>query len=489
MTNEHLSQPCEIDTSQVPVCAVDLDGTLVRSDILWEACIRFICRNPFHFFVLLWWMTRGRIALKQRLFHAVAIDVRLLPYNQEVLDYLNQQKQKGRTLVLASASPVELVQKVADHVGIFDHVMGTRDGLNLKSRTKRDEIARAYPEQPYEYIGNEGADFAVWSGAEVAGVVNSSRRFFARVKRRVPKAHLFSIPTQLGYIPRLMRVHQWVKNILVFVPWFLSHPSDIAIVTVGKLVAAFFSLSLSASSVYIYNDLCDMASDRKHPDKRRRPLAAARVSVPYAMIVGMLSFFAAIAISLQFVSWQYTVAILVYAAFVVVYTVSIKRIMLLDVLGLSALYVFRIFAGGVAAHVEVSQWLLTCSAFFFLNLAFVKRFVELVQLKTNNGEKTHGRGYCIEDSAVVRVAGIASGFLSVLVFYLYITNSTAVLQLYAHPRLLWLIGPVLIYWISRIWMLASRGEVLSDPVEFAIKDPLSWVSGAAIVSIAVLGSM
>lgn len=290
-----------------------------------------------------------------------------------------------------------------------------------------------------------------------------------------------------AYLAALRPLH-WVKNLLLFAPLLLAHEFD-NVLLYGKLLAAFGALSLCASAAYIVNDLLDVESDRRHPVKRNRPIARGEIRVPCAWALAVALLAVSILAGAVLLGHTFTVALLLYLAFSLAYSLRIKRIPLLDVLALSGLYAFRIFMGGVAAGVAISQWLLAFSSFFFLGIAFVKRYVELRDWQAAPGGSLPGRNYRAEDIQVIRISGIASAYMSVVIFFLYIANSREAVSLYRHPQWLWAIGPLLIYWHTRLWMLGEHREIDSDPLVFVVKDPPSWVVGACIAACAFLATI
>ncbi len=270
-----------------------------------------------------------------------------------------------------------------------------------------------------------------------------------------------------------LRPHQWVKNLLLFVPLVLAHAVTDTTAVIATLWACV-AFSLLASAVYTVNDLLDVASDALHPRKKQRPIVRGDLSRGQAATLIVVLLVASAASAWQVPSPEFSLILITYAVVTTAYSLWLKRLVLVDVLVLSALYTLRILAGGAAAGVEVSVWLLTFSLFFFTSLAFMKRYTELLDTVEREGRHVAGRGYLVGDAGFVQIIGITSGLLSILVFTFYVTGDS-VRELYAHAERLWLAVPLLLYWIVRQWLKAYRGEMHEDPIVFALKDGASYV--------------
>lgn len=470
------------------VIVVDLDGTLVSTDLLWESLLLFIKKNPFFlFFLPIWLIQGGKALVKVKLADRVQPDIATLPYSNQLISFLKQARQEGKKLILASGSDERIVKAVSKHLGFFDESFGTTSDCNLKGLKKREAINSYLNKKPFSYIGNEKSDMSLWVGSEKAYVVTRSKKLIRSIRKNCSEIHIFDRPGKIKAIFRALRPYQWSKNLLIFVPLFLAHQ----ITDLSKLVScilAFFVFSFCASAFYILNDLFDLEADRRHEKKKSRPFATGVLSMPNGLVMAFVSLGISIHLGFYFLTFQFLFILLLYCIFTLLYSLFYKKIIILDAIVLSIFYTLRIFAGGIAASVEVSPWLLAFSAFFFLSLAFVKRFVELRDNKKNNVEKPDGRNYHIDDMFLIQSSGISSGFMSVLVFFIYITNSQVVRELYSNTTLLWFIGPLLIYWLNRMWFLARRGTLDSDPVLFAIKDCASWIMGLLTILFIFLSS-
>lgn len=467
-----------------PLC-VDLDGTLIKTDLLWESLLVLLKQNPLLVVLLPWWLLKGRAHLKHEIARRVTLDASTLPYDQELVEFLSNERREGRELILATASHVSYAQAVATHLGLFDErVFGSDRSVNLKGARKVALLVERYGARRFAYAGNSTADFPVWAEASEAIVVNASAGVVSRARTLTTVSRVFSTPvTWVKQVAKALRVHQWAKNVLVFVPVIASHQ-----LTNGRLLLqaglAFFSFSLCASSVYIVNDCLDLESDRRHPRKRNRPFASGSLSIPFGLRLAAACLLGGILLAFA-LPRLFLLVLAGYLVLTTAYSFYLKQFVLLDVIILAQLYTVRVYGGGAATAVPPSHWLLTFSLFLFLSLALVKRFTELRLMSQAEGEGLPGRGYWVTDVEHVSSIGTASGLLAVLVLALYI-SSKEVLLLYTHADVLWLVCPVMLYWISRVWMLAYRNRMDDDPVVFAVKDPKSYAMAAIIGAILLL---
>ncbi len=414
--------------------------------------------------------------LKQHLAQRTDMDASLLPYNKELIDWLRSERKAGRTLVLCTASDKTLASAIAEHLELFDIVMASDGETNLAGKNKAAALEQRFGERGFDYAGNSSADLHVWQAARRAIVVDAPKGLAKQASSLCEVEREFKTPgTGLTVWRRALRVHQWLKNILLFVPVFASHHfSDAGIWQV--LMLAFLSFSLCASSVYIANDLTDLESDRLHPRKSKRPFASGALPVWTGVIAAPLLLLLSLAIG-TFVGGHFLAALSIYFLVTCAYSWGLKRLMLLDCLTLAVLYTMRIVAGAAASGLELSFWLLAFSGFLFLSLAFVKRYAEL-QLQLLRGKnKAHGRAYVTTDAPLIQVLGVNSGCAAVVVLALYFNNEN-VLRLYHTPELAWVGVPIMLFWICWVWMCAHRGEMHDDPVIFAVKDRASLIAGA-----------
>ena len=473
--------------TDLPLC-VDLDGTLIRSDLLIESLLVMLKRQPWTLLLLPWWLLKGKAYFKQEIALRAEIDVATLPYHQDLLGWLRQEHGRGRQLVLATASHERYAQAVAAHLGLFHAVEATHDALNLEGRHKARVLVERHGAQGFDYVGNSHADHPVWAQARQAIVVSPSQNFLRSVEARHTVSHSYIGPaTTVKMWAKALRVHQWLKNALIFVPLALAHQiTDVHALLLTSL--AFLCFSLCASSVYVLNDLLDLESDRQHPRKSKRPWASGQIPLIYGLMSTPLLLIMAFGLALALMPLLYVGVLVLYYLMTLSYSVWLKSRIMVDVIMLAALYTMRLLAGMAATHIAPSFWLLAFSLFIFFSLALVKRYSELYQLRQRGQLTTHGRGYHVEDLVMLLSFGVASGFIAVLVFALYI-NSSEVQKLYAEPRILWLATPLLLYWISRVWVITHRGLMHDDPVVFAAKDKNSWVIAMGIVILMQMASI
>jgi 4-hydroxybenzoate polyprenyltransferase/phosphoserine phosphatase len=473
-----ISMPPAVASSQansVPLC-VDLDGTLIRTDVLWESLALLLKRNPLYLAAVPFWLLRGRAFLKQQIAARTKLNPASLPYNHEFVEFLRAERRHGRPLILATAADIQLAQSVARHSGLFSDVVASDGANNLRGRNKGRALAERYGKGGFDYAGNSSVDLPVWREARQAVVVNAGEGLARRARQLTKVSHVFhQREASLGAAFRALRPHQWIKNLIIFVPLVTSHqifdPHQF-----GRAALAFVAFCLCASGVYVLNDLLDLDADRQHDTKKLRPLASGELALSTGLIMVpvMLALSAGVAACL---SWNFAAVLAVYFLLTTGYSWRLKQVALLDVFVLAGLYTIRLVAGHEATRIEYSFWLLAFSMFIFLSLALVKRFTELSSLRQKNKEGSTGRGYFAGDLEMVAMFGIASGFLSVLVMALYV-NSDDVRKLYQHPILLLLMCPLLLFWISRVWLVARRGRMHDDPIVFALKDGVSYLVGA-----------
>lgn len=468
------------ENTSIALC-VDLDGTLLKSDLLYESALALLSQNPFYLFVLPFWLLRGKAALKHEIASRVDLDATTLPYDERVIAELRETPARPR--VLCTASNMKYAQEIAAHVGVFDLVLASDDGRNLSGANKAQTLVERFGERGFDYMGNADVDLKVWSRARHAWVVNGSGRLAARaaqvgtVARHLPSAG-GSIKTWI----KAIRVHQWLKNLLVFLPLLASHRFFDTHAVIDSLLA-FLAFGLCASGVYVLNDLLDLPSDRRHPRKRLRPFAAGRLPLLHGLFAAPLLTLAGFALAFVASPW-FAVVLFVYYAMTLAYSLRLKRIVMVDVVLLAGLYTIRIIGGAVAIGSTLSFWLLAFSMFIFLSLAMLKRYTELNAVLGSGQSKASGRGYAVDDLPLIQSLGASSGYLAVLVFALYI-NSPESLALYARPQVLWMICPLLLYWISRLWIISHRGAMDDDPVVFAVSDRVSQIVIALCGALAI----
>lgn len=478
---------CEGSVLSTHPLVVDLDGTLIHTDMLHESALRVLRDNPFDLLFIPYWLSQGKAVLKRKLSNRTSFDPSSLPYNHDLLDWLKQQQAQGRKLILCTASDHAIAISISEHLGIFDEVMASDGATNLAGEHKAEALEQRFGFAGFDYAGNSYADLAVWQRARQAIVVNASVALTKKAETHCEVERVFPSPS-VGFLAwgRMLRVHQWMKNLLLFIPLLAAHQitnSDAWL----ALILAFFSFSLCASSVYIVNDLLDLESDRQHPRKRNRPFAAGLVPASIGVALAPLLLLGSLALA-QYVGGHFLSWLLFYLVLTCAYSWGLKRLMLLDCLTLAMLYTLRIVAGAAAMTMGLSFWLLAFSVFLFLSLAFVKRYAELEVQLLDGKQKAHGRGYYTSDAPLLQTMGITSGYAAVMVLAFYL-NSDAVIQLYQTPEFIWGTVPVMLFWISWMWMKAHRGEMHDDPLVFAVKDKASLLAGITFAAVLAMGTV
>jgi len=476
----------EIIDDSIPLL-VDMDGAIVASDTLFETTILFLKKSPFMFFMLFVWLLRGKHVLKGELSKRTHLNVETLPYRQDVIDYLEQQFEQGRKIVLLTGSWVDIARRVANQFEFISDVIATNHERNMTGHAKAKIAKEMWGEQLFDYLGNEKKDLQIWKIARKAVVVGNEP--LARAAGDVVKLEKV-FPVELLSFRiwlKAIRIHQWTKNVLIFVPLLTSH-SLLKPEAVSSAFIAYFSFCAVASATYLLNDLLDLEADRKHSIKKYRPLAAGKMSILQATLNGIVLLGGGIVLAIFYLNMYFLLVLLGYLALTILYSFILKHLQTADVISLASLFTLRIIAGAAAIGVVLSFWLLCFSMFLFLSLAMVKRVSELIHVEKQSGselQKVTGRDYLTADIVVLQSLGGASGFMAVLVFALYI-NSGQVIKMYSSPEVLWLVVPVVAYWVMRIWIIAARGQMDEDPISFAIRDKQSWLTATTLFLIFVL---
>lgn len=460
--------------------AVDLDGTLISADLLWESVFQLLKKNPLFLFLLPIWLASGKARLKAEIASRIEFDASILPYREDFLAFLQAEKAAGRELVLVTAAAEPFANAVAAHLGIFSAVYSSSETINLAHGRKAARLVELYGLGGFDYAGNDRADIPVFEKARAAIVVAPDATADRYQRRNNARRFDRKAPGIKTYI-KMLRVHQWLKNVLVFAPAVLAHEITNPAVLLSSLWA-FIAFCAAASSIYIINDILDLPLDRKHQTKRNRPFANGTLTIPFGLAVSM-SLMAVAVFTCFFLPPAFALVIGAYAVTTTAYSLAIKRMLLIDVLCLAGLYSLRLVGGKTAADLPLSFWLVGFAMFFFLSLALVKRHVELQTAKVSERDRIAGRGYRPEDIAIVGQAGIASAFAAAMVLALYI-QSQELIGFYDHPWLIWPLVPIVLYINVRIWILAYRREMHDDPVVFIATDWRSQmfvVVGAALM--------
>ena len=468
-----------------PVICVDLDGTLVATNTLWESLLKVGLHHPLSLFPLIAALFQGKTRFKEVMAGIAIPNVKCLPYRQELLEYLRAQKASGRRLVLATAAHQSIANAVAEHLCLFDEVIATDKDENLSGRAKGKLLAERFGEGGFCYAGNGAADFEVWqhAGSAVAVCVpnGSAPRIAAPVEARFHEPH-----SPLRTLFQALRVHQWVKNLLVFVPLFTSRDMLNA-PAAERLLLAAVALSLVASAQYLLNDLVDLESDREHFKRKSRPFASGNLPiqsaislVPLLLAGGAIVGYAAGAGMAESLLGGYFLASILYSWL-------LKTKALVDVFTLAGLYTFRMVIGGFISGHHVTAWLLNFSFLCFLSLGFLKRYIELSHAERDNSQRVGRRGYYSADAMILAVMGVGSSFAAAVVLALYVYSESANI-LYARPMALWGIVPVSLLVQCRLWLCASRGYIEDDPVRYVLTDRVAW-AGAAVGAVVYLAAI
>ncbi len=465
---------------------IDLDGTLVLTDTLHESVIIFFKKNPFiNIFLMMFWLFQGKAKFKDNIAKHTEMRVDLIPYNQFFLHWVKLQSSEGRKLILCTAASKKIADKIASHLKIFDDVISSSKIKNLSSKDKALILEDRFSKTGFIYAGNSSDDLFVWQKASESILVNASSRVKNSLKKIV-NSYLEFPPSEIKMIHwmKMLRLHQWSKNILIFLPLVAAH-QFYNFENIFLLLCAFISIGLCASSTYMLNDIIDLESDRLHPRKKLRPFASGEVPVIFSLIM-LLLFPCSILIALL-IEVNFALILVLYSLITLSYSFYLKSIVIIDCIVLAALYTIRIIAGAIVINNVLSFWLLAFSILFFLSLAFLKRYAEMLSTQNLRENIIHGRGYLSSDNPLILSLGISSGLGSVIVMMLYL-NSPEILKLYNYTEIVWCTIPILLFWVSHIWLQAHRGKMHDDPVIFAIKDHVSILSSIAFFICIILGA-
>jgi 4-hydroxybenzoate polyprenyltransferase len=458
-----------MNDTAIPLC-LDLDGTLTPVDTLHEGLLNLARTSPLSILALPGWLSQGKAGFKRKISAHVNIDVPSLPFRPELLEWLKSERLNGRRLVLATAADRGTADAVARHLGLFDEVVASDGTVNLSGEAKRQALVQRFGEKGFDYAGNEACDAAVWKSSRRAIVVGSAA-LVNRARGVAEVERVFAAPSggALAWL-KAARLQQWVKNVLLFVPPLLAHKILQPTILIDSLLA-FLAFGMCASSVYLANDLLDLVSDRQHPRKCQRPFAAGTLSARSGLLAGIPLLCASMLLA-ALINLTFCAVLAGYYVTTWAYSLRLKRTAIVDVMTLAGLYTIRIIAGAAATSVPLSFWLLAFSVFIFLSLGIVKRYTELNDVLQAGKTGSNGRGYRPGDLPLLLTLGTAAGYCTVVVMALYI-NSTDSQALYRHNQPLWLICPLLLYWISRVWLLTTRGQMHDDPIVFALRDRVS----------------
>lgn len=463
----------------IPLC-VDLDGTLLKTDLLLESFLALAKRNPIHVFNCFWWMLHGKARLKAEIARRVNLDMSLLPYNLAVRAFLEGEMRKGRQLYLCTAADRHLANKVAGHLGLFQEVLASDGHNNLSGARKAELLREKFRESGFDYCGNSHADIPIWKYAQQAIIVGPKASRIARAAAAVNRntIHFEHDGFSIVHALKAMRVYQWVKNTLIFVPLLTSHLFT-QIDYIWPSAVAFLSFSLCASSAYLLNDMLDLEADRRHARKRERPFASGRLPLAAGLWLtsGLLAAGLGMALLLPF---KFMLVLASYYALTLAYSFALKKMLLVDVFALATLYTSRIVAGGAATGIPLSSWLILFSITLFLSLAFIKRYSELSSKLEDGEQSAAGRGYLTKDLNILSTFGTSSGYIAVIIMAIYL-NDPHTRLMYSHRSGLWGVFALMMFWVSWMWMNAYQGKMTDDPIVFALKNRISLVAIGLIV--------
>ncbi len=463
-----------------PPLVVDLDGTLTMTDTLHESIVEAIKKHPSIFFKIPFWILKGRVYFKEKIAEFSCLSPKTLPYHENLLDYIKDEKSQGREVYLATAAHVNIANAVANHHAMFDGVLASSHGVNLKGSEKLRAIKELIGNE-FVYAGNSKDDIPIWNESTSTVLVNAPSKVAKIISASTNVEKEFvQQKSSIKVWLKAIRVHQWLKNILLFVPIVTSFTMPDA-ASMMLMSLSFLSFSLTASATYILNDIWDVESDRNHPRKKFRPFASSSLSIINGIAASITMLFIGVAISL-FVSVKFSLLLISYLILTTLYSFILKQKVLIDVMLLSILYTLRIIAGSIALDIKVSSWLLIFSIFIFLSLALVKRCSELVSMRSIGIDSLQGRGYKTSDLVVLWPFGISSSLCSIVVFELFI-NTPETISRYLSPELLFGSTLLLTYWLLSLWIRTSRGEMHDDPIVFAIKDRGSQITLAIMLFI------
>lgn len=468
--------------SPVPLF-VDLDGTLIKTDLLVESAMALIRQAPLTIFSMCAWLLRGKAHLKARIAERVRLETDTLPLQKDFVAYLQTQHDAGRPLHLATASDIRLARPVAARLGFFQSVLSSDGERNLRGKAKLAAILEVTGGGVFDYAGNATADYPIWDKARQAIVVNPGPGVERGARQRTEVSEVFDDrpPFWKAWIKET-RLYQWMKNLLIGVPLLTSHAfTSASMVAIGQ---AFIAFGLVASATYMLNDLLDLASDRRHPRKSGRPFAAGNLAIVPGCMGMLLMLVAGLALAV-YLSPAFLAGLVAYLFLTLSYSLYFKAYVLIDVILLASLYTVRIIAGGLAIQVDISSWLMAFSMFTFLSLALVKRASELVSMEKLARKGAKGRDYQLGDTQAIISMGIAAGYIAILVLALFV-DSPSVSYHYRNPRLLWLLCPLMLYWISRLWIKTTRGEMHDDPLLYSLRDRGSWLVFASMTAVTLV---
>lgn len=458
-----------INQNSLPL-VVDLDGTLIKTDILMEQVIDFVRVNPLNFFFVLIWFFQGFAKLKFEVYRRTNLNAENLPLNNEVISLIKDAKANNRKVVLATASFLENATQIAKSVNLFDEVLATTIDFNLRGKNKAKVLVEKFGDKNFDYVGDSYIDIEVWKHSRIAYLVNPSNDLVERVSK-ITSTQIVTTPkiNKLILAIKSIRIQQWIKNFLLFVPALLAHQSSAS--TYLDLVVAFFAFSLLCSAVYLLNDLNDLESDRNHPIKKNRPLAGGELHLTTGLYLSFGLLFLSLVLNIVVNNLSFSILSICYLIFNYFYSRTFKKLPIIDIVVLSLFYIIRIYAGGFVSGTMISEWLVMFSIFTFISLAILKRYNEIVLI---NDETISVRGYSSKDKSILMVFGITLSLLS-SVIYLFYTQSERVNLLYSEPVYLIYIAPLIIFFYLRLWLNINRKLENDNPFDIIMFDKVNYI--------------
>ncbi len=474
-----------VSNPKIPL-VIDLDGTLVLTDTLQESIALFLKKNPLlNIFLLLRWFLMGKAKFKELISKQVELEVETLPYNQYFLDFLKEESKKGRKLILCTGAHETIAKNVARYLNIFDEVFSTSSATNLSGENKLNCLTKRFGKEDFIYAGNSHDDIIIWRKAKEIIAVNASNTVLKKL-RKIKKTFINfekKKPSLLTWV-KLFRIHQWSKNILIFFP-LIAAQQYFNLENMLLLTLAFIIFGICASSTYLINDVFDIKNDRLHHNKRYRPFAAGNIPISFSLIALLILPCAILLASL--ISKNFMFLMMLYILITFCYSFYFKSIPIVDCLVLASLYTIRVVGGAIVLSSSLSFWLLAFSAMFFFSLSLLKRYAEISRLVELGKKSLFGRGYELEDMHLILNMGISSGYGSIIIMMLYL-NSPEIIKLHNYNEFAWLTIPVLLFWMSYIWLQAHRNKIADDPVIFSMRDLKSILSGIAFFAFMLIGS-
>lgn len=468
---------CFPEDKNIPLI-IDLDGTLVRGDYLHESLVFILFHHPLQLIDVIKSIKSGRAALKKKTTDVMTSESSALVYREQILMLASQAKESGRKVYLVTAADHSIAESVQNHLGCFDGVKGSDSGINLKGHDKLSWLHHQFP-QGFIYAGDSSADLPIWLESKLAILVGSGAKYAEKLRNADVVVEVIDdkkINSLHDWISEL-RVHQWTKNLLIFIPLFLGHIANDfqAVIRTGE---AFILFSLIASGTYILNDLVDLVADRGHPTKRFRPIAAGRIPISSALVASLFLISMG-SVGCVILGFQFSFFVGIYLCLTLTYSFYLKKLPIVDVGVIGCLFTLRVLMGSAANGLPISIWLTSFSICFFYSLSMAKRHVEVMRTGTKNLEIVRGRGYLANDWPITLTSGLGTAICSIIIMMLFVAESAP--QNYHTPSWLYVAPACVFLWVQRIWLLSHRMELDDDPVNFALRDKISYFLGAIII--------